>query len=127
MFWRSRRISVLLGACVLVGLSGADGAEPLRLRVSPAMSVAPGFVTVQVSVEEDGQNRLLEVVAESPDFYRRSLIQLDGANAPRLTVIEFRDLPTGLYQVTGTLIGSQGTRATAQRLAKVAPSPGSVR
>ncbi len=91
------------------------------------MSIAPGFVTVQVSIEGDPQNRLLEVVAESPDFYRSSQIQLDGSDAPRLSVIEFRDLPTGLYQVTGTLIGTHGTRATASRLAKVAPSPGSVR
>jgi len=118
---------VLLGACVLAGLSGVDGAERLRLRVSPAMTVAPGFLTVQASVEVDAENRLLQVVAESPDFYRSSQIQLDGANAPRLKVIEFRNLPTGLYQVTGTLIGTQGPRATVLRLAKVAPSAGSVK
>ena len=127
MWRRSRRVFVLLGACVLAGLSGVDGAEPLRLRVAPAMTVAPGFFTVQVSVEADAENRLLQVVAESPDFYRSSQIQLDGAQAPRLKVIEFRNLPTGVYQVTGTLIGTQGTRATVLRLAKVAPSSGSAR
>ena len=88
---------------------------------------APGFLTVQASVETDADNRLLQVVAESPDFYRSSQIQLDGANAPRVKVIEFRNLPTGLYQVTGTLIGTQGPRATVLRIANVAPTGGSVR
>ncbi len=124
---RSRRVFMLLGACVLAGLSGVDAAEPLRLRVTPAMSVAPGLLTVQVSVEADARNRLLEVVAESRDFYRSSVFELDGANAPRVKVLEFRSLPTGVYQVTGTLIGTEGPRATAFRLATVAPSIGSAR
>jgi hypothetical protein len=38
-----------------------------------------------------------------------------------LNVFEFRNLPAGLYQVTGVLLGSRGRRATVSRLARVEP------
>ena len=94
------------------------------MRVTPLMALAPGFLTVRVTVEAAAENRSLQVVAESPDFYRSSQIQLDGAQATPLSVFEFRDLPTGLYEVTGVLIGVNGRRATVSQLAKVQPSPG---
>ena len=94
------------------------------MRVSPAVAMAPGFLTVRVSVEAAAENRTLQVVAESPDFYRSSQIQLDGAHAAPITVFEFRNLPSGLYQVTGVLVGVNGPRATVGGLAKVQPSPG---
>ena len=81
-------------------------------------------MTVRVNIEAAADNRKLQIVAESPDFYRSSEIDLDGANAAPLSVFEFRNLPTGLYQVTGTLVGVSGPRATAWRLAKVEPSAG---
>jgi len=51
-------------------------------------------------------------------------IQLDGRDAPVLSVVEFRNLPTGLYQITGVLVGEHGPRASVLKLAKVAPSVG---
>jgi hypothetical protein len=94
------------------------------MRVSPAVAMAPGFLTVRVSVEAAAENRTLQVVAESPDFYRSSQIQLDGAQAPPLAVFEFRNLPSGLYRVTGVLVGVNGPRATVAGMAKIQPSPG---
>jgi hypothetical protein len=64
------------------------------------------------------------VIAESPDFYRSSEIQIDGANTPPLAVFEFRNLPTGMYQVTGVLVGAHGRRALISRRAKVEPTFG---
>jgi hypothetical protein len=94
------------------------------LKVSPTVVTAPGFLTVRVNVEAITDDRSLEVVAESADFYRSSQISIDGKNASRLSVFEFRNLPTGLYHVTGVLTGVHGPRATAWGLATVAPSPG---
>ena len=94
------------------------------MRVSPAVAMAPAFLTVRVNVEAAAENRLLQVVAESPDFYRSSEIHLDGAQAAPIAVFEFRNLPSGLYQVTGVLVGVNGPRATVGGLAKVQPSPG---
>jgi hypothetical protein len=121
---RHHGAAALLCFCLLCAASTLDGREPLRMRVSPAVAMAPGFVTVRVSVEAAAENRTLQVVAESPDFYRSSQIQLNGAQAAPLAVFEFRNLPSGLYQVTGTLVGVNGPRATVAGLAKVQPSPG---
>jgi len=97
------------------------------MDLSPAVSQAPALLTVRVSIEAAADNRALEVVAESPDFYRSSQIQIEGERGARVNVFQFRDLPTGLYQVTGVLVGVHGPRATVVRLAKVVPSPGSAR
>lgn len=110
--------------CLLLAIPVLDGRELLRMRVTPVMVMAPGFVTVRVNLESAAENRSLQVVAESPDFYRSSEIPLDGEHASPLAVFEFRDLPTGLYEVTGVLVGAHGPRATVSRLAKVQPSPG---
>jgi len=116
--------AALLCVGLLLAVPALDGRELLRMRVTPAMVMAPGFLTVRVNVEAAAENRSLQVVAESPDFYRSSEISLDGAHASPLAVFEFRDLPTGLYEVTGVLVGAHGPRATVSRLAKVQPSPG---
>jgi hypothetical protein len=100
------------------------GIQPMRMQVSPAMSRAPGFVTIRVMLDSAADDRLLRVVAESPTFYRASEIQIDGADAPPLNVFLFRDLPEGLYHVTGTLIGVHGTRAEVGTLVNVQPTFG---
>ena len=56
----------------------ATGAVPLDLRISPPVSLEPAYVTVRVTVEADADNRTLEVVAETADFFRSSQISLDG-------------------------------------------------
>ena len=107
-------------------VSTFGGREPLRMRVTPAMSLAPGFLTVRINVESAAENRSLQVVAESPDFYRSSGIHWMASTPRPLAVFEFRDLPTGLYEVTGILVGAHGQRATVSQLAKVQPSPGTL-
>ena|SRR5215471_15269372 len=102
--------------------SGIQADQAMRMQVSPAMSRAPGFVTIRVSLQSTDDDRLLRIVTESPDYYRASEIQIDGASAPPLNVFLFRDLPPGLYQVTGTLVGVHGTRAQVGTLVKVQPS-----
>ena len=97
------------------------------MQVSPAVSRAPAVVTVRVTVEPAAENRTLEITAESPAFFRSSQVQLEGERGAPVNVFQFRNLPTGLYQVTGVLVGTHGPRATVTRLAKVEPSPGSVR
>ncbi len=66
-------------------------------------------------------------MTQSADYYRRSSIQLDGANAPRLNLFEFRNLPTGTYDVTSVLVGSGGERTMVSRRFQVAAAPGSGR
>ena len=77
--------------------------DRLALKVSPVVSFAPANLVVRATVEANAENRSIEIVAESVDFYRSSLIQLDGDRAPRTSMFEFRSLPTGNYQVRGIL------------------------
>ena len=124
---KPQQIALFLGVCLMSGAVALDGNEPLRMQVSPSVARAPALLTVRVTVEAAADNRLLRVVAESGDFYRSSEVQLDGTNAPPLEVFEFRNLPTGLYQVTGVLVGAGGPRATTLKLAKVEPAVGGPR
>ena len=121
---RHRQPALLLGICLLLAASALDGPAPLQMRVSPRIALAPGFLTVRVRVEAAADNRTLQVVAESADFYRSSEIPLDGVHAAPLAVFEFRNLPSGLYQVTGFLGGVQGRRATVGEVAQVQATTG---
>jgi len=118
---KPERVAAFLGICLLVATRSLNGGEPLRMQVTPSVSRAPALLTVRVNVEAAADNRLLQVAAESPDFYRSSQIQIDGANTPTVNVFEFRNLPSGVYQVTGVLVGVNGRRALVSRLAKVEP------
>jgi hypothetical protein len=112
--------------CAVLLMSGdIGGSAPLRLQVSPAVSRAPGRLTVRVTVASAPENRSLQVVAVSPDYYRSSSVQIDGKDGTPLNVFEFTNLPTGLYEITGVLVGVNGPRATVQGIAKVEPSVGS--
>jgi hypothetical protein len=101
-------ITVLFLTIVSVGAG-----EQLTMKVSPSVSFAPANLIVRAIILQDANNRAVEVVAESPDFYRSSELQLDGENAPRTSTFEFRSLPPGTYEVKATLIGADG-QARAQ-------------
>lgn len=89
--------------------------EELRLRVSPEMSVEPAWIRVHVSVEPDDENRVLEIVAESDEYFRSSRVTLDGARASRTNTVQYRGLPAGTYEVRGSLIGRNGRERAVVR------------
>jgi hypothetical protein len=120
----ARYAALFFGFCVFLAPSALNGGEALQMKVSPAIQRAPAMLTVRIMVESSDDNRLLQVVAESPTFYRSSEVQIDGANSSPLRVFQFRGLPTGRYEVTGVLVGTQGRRAMISRVAEVVPSPG---
>jgi hypothetical protein len=82
--------------------------ERVTMKVAPSVSFAPANLVVRTMVEADANNRAIEVVAESQDFYRSSQIELDGDRAPLTATIEFRNLPSGRYDVKATVIGTSG-------------------
>jgi hypothetical protein len=98
--------AILCGVLLLAAPLGAG--ERLKIRVSPSVSFAPANLVVRTMIEANQDNRAIEIVAESDDFYRSSQIELDGDRAPRTTTFEFRSLPGGTYDVTATLIGVSG-------------------
>ena len=114
----------LFGILILTAATRPIGAgERVSMRVSPAVAFAPANLIVRASVEADQQNRSLQIVAESEDFYRSSEVQLEGENAPRTSMIEFRNLPPGTYEVRVSLLGSGGhQRAFARQQVNVIAS-----
>jgi hypothetical protein len=104
MKWRA----VILGVVIAAAASPIRANDRLALRVSPTVSFAPANLVVRATVEANRDNRSIEIVAESEDFYRSSEMSLDGDRAPRTSLFEFRSLPTGSYQVRATLRGVSG-------------------
>jgi hypothetical protein len=101
-----RTPGLLFGWLVLTSsLLGAG--ETLAVQ-APTVMLAPGHLVVQTTVEPDSANRAIQVVAESPDSYRSSEVQLAGDTAPRRNTFEFKDLPSGIYQIHAMLLGPGG-------------------
>jgi len=119
----SMKLRATLFGILLLTLTLPLGAgERLTLRVSPAVAFAPANMIVRTMIEANAQNRAVAIVADSTEFYRSSEIQLDGEHAPRTTTFEFRSLPPGTYEVTATLIGSDGSAlATVRQQMNVIP------
>lgn len=117
------RIALLVTACAGLLTATADGGGKLTIHVSPSVSMAPAYVVVRARVESDADNRVLEVTAESEDFYRSSQLPLYGSKSPRVNEVHFVGLPPGNYEVTATLIGTQGPRALVSRPIIVSGTP----
>jgi hypothetical protein len=107
----------------LAATSVAGANQSLALKVSPAVSFAPANLIIRTSVDPDADNRSLEVIAESDDFYRSSTVGLDGGRAAKTTQFEFRSLPPGEYRVSVVVTGADGRqRAVARSQARVVES-----
>jgi hypothetical protein len=119
------RSAAVAGWVLLVLALPASSNAPLVVRINPGPATgAPAKVTVLALIEAHADNRALEVVAESPDFLRRSRMSLDGERAARVNQVVFANLPVGRYEVTVVLFGARGPRAAHSRWLQVAPSIG---
>jgi hypothetical protein len=94
---------------------GARSAERISMRVSPSVAFAPADLIVRTTIEASDENRAIEIVAESGDFYRSSEQPLDGERAPRTTELHFRSLPEGEYIVSAVLKGAGDERLAVMR------------
>jgi len=121
-----RFVNISFVAIVLLTASQTQHAralEKLDLRVSPAISLAPASVVVRAIVEHDSQNRELEIVADSSEFYRRTVVDLDGEQAPKTTELKLIDIPGGEYEITATLYTERGVRTSVRRAIMVMSQP----
>ena len=104
------RVPLMLSALLGLTTVSASGTEQLRIAVSPAQSFAPSNLNIRARVVPNADNRAIEVIAESGDFYRSSQISLEGEHAPATIMFEFRAVPGGEYLVYGILTDSAGHR-----------------
>lgn len=115
--------------CALVLATATLGSEQrLAMKLAGAVAFAPADLVVRTTVPADEENRAIEIVAESIDFYRSSEIQLEGERAPRTTMFHLRSLPGGQYEVRAILKGPGGRRlALVQSRFSVVDNPASDR
>jgi hypothetical protein len=119
------RFPLMLSALLTSATIPVNGGEPLRISVSPLQSFAPSTVNIRARVVPSDENRALQVVAESSNFYRSSQMTLEGAQAPAMIAFEFRGLPSGDYDISAILTDSSGhQRAIAEQRARVVSSGG---
>jgi hypothetical protein len=109
------RTVVLAAACVGLSPGLVRSDEKLSIRVNPTMAMAPAFVIVRAVIAADQDNRALDVIAESDDFYTSSQVPLNGTLSPRMKEVRFEGLPAGEYQIRAILVGSQGHRAAVSQ------------
>ena len=102
-------------AILTAGHTQGNAQDKLQLQLSPAVSMAPAYVVVRAIVEHDADNRMLELVADSESFYRRSVVDLDGDRAPKVNELKLIDIPGGEYEVTATLYDMHGERTVVRR------------
>lgn len=113
----------LFGILMLTATLPIGAGERISMKVSPAVAFAPANLIVRATIEADEQNRALQIIAESEDFYRSSEVQLEGDKAPRTSMLEFRNLPPGTYEVRALLVGAGGQqRAFARQQVNVIAS-----
>jgi hypothetical protein len=103
------------------------GAERVTIRVSPTVAMAPALLTIRTTIEPNDDNRLLRVNVDSGGYSTSSDIPLEGRSAPRLNVVQVKNVPSGVYEVRAVLVGSTGPRATTMQLVRIAPAAGQPR
>jgi hypothetical protein len=102
--------TLILGGAILFSAVAAHAGEPVRVRVPTSALMAPADLRIYIVLERHAENRLLRVSAESSDFFRSSDVQLDGEGSARVTILNFRDLPPGSYDVKAEVIGADGRK-----------------
>ena len=107
------RVIILVG--LILAVSPLHGTEPLTLTVSPRQSFAPANLFVKLGIEPNADNRAVEVVAESDQFYRSSRVTLEGDRAAKVIQLQFRNLPGGTYEVRGRVTDDRGREVAFAR------------
>ena len=100
---------------ILCGWTGLAPTAPaaISIRTVPhAFAFAPCPVTVWIRAVSLESDRVMHVTLDGPSFYRSSTWALEGATAPLMHEVRWRDVPQGDYQVTAT-IGNARIRAQA--------------
>jgi hypothetical protein len=110
-------MSIRVLVLTLLGLSTAPlvAGERIGVHVTPSVAFAPADLQVRASIPAGDDNRALEIIAESHNFYSSSEIQLEGDKAPTTTTVEFRSVPVGLYSVRVVVKGMSGKEIASAR------------
>ena len=105
---------------LLAGVRPSSADNAISMRVSPKQAFAPVNLRISVTIEPSADNRSVVIVADSDQFYRSSQIPLEGEHAPRTVNVEFKGVPGGHYEISGTLVNNRGQqRAITRQFARL--------
>jgi len=76
----------------------------IAVYVSPRIAFAPATIVIRTTIAKNADNRAMELEIDGEEYYRSSLVQLEGEDARRTISIELRNLPGGIYHVRATLV-----------------------
>jgi hypothetical protein len=111
--------AVLMALVLAPAWLQAAGSD-LKVRVSPQRGLAPADISVTIALDANDDDRLLEIVVESAEFYQASAIDLDGAKGPHVRDVRFRQLPVGDYEIRVMVSDAEGhERVWARRFLSV--------
>jgi hypothetical protein len=112
---------LVITATALCGATPGSTTSRLTIDVSPRISQAPAAVRIRAIVTPSEGNRGLKIVADSGDYFRSSYIPLDGTDS--VTVTSFKNLPSGQYDVSVTLVDAEGGQVMDRRSITVTGTP----
>jgi hypothetical protein len=79
--------------------SSRPAEDQLSLRISPLVSLDPGFIEIDIRYRADKRDRALVIEIDSEQLFRSSTIAVGGADAPESRWLRFEGLPAGNYSV----------------------------
>lgn len=109
------RMRALVLTLLAAAVAPLGAGERVGVQVTPSVAFAPADLQVRASIPADDDNRALEIIAESHNFYASSEIQLEGAKVPKTTTVEFRSVPVGLYSVRVVVKDAGGREISSAR------------
>ena len=118
------RVFLVALLLTLVVAPSVKGSQRVAIRVSPVVAMEPAALTIRATIEPSDDNRRLSVTLDSDSYSTSSDIPLEGRNSARLSVLELRDIPSGLYEVRAVLSGARGPIASTIQIVKIQPAPG---
>lgn len=87
--------------------------DPISLRVSPRVAMAPVTLTISVRVIPIASDREVYLTVDGPDYYRESawLVESEPGRPHTYDWIQYRDVPAGDYYVVATIGPAGDVRA----------------
>lgn len=84
------------------------GSDQVSIAVSPRISYAPSTLRIRVKLEPNTENRAIQIITDGADFYRSSVIELNGERGPATVEFNIPNIPGGDYDVIAVLLGNSG-------------------
>jgi hypothetical protein len=113
---RSGRATLIIAALGLAATSPLRAREPLTMRISLAVAMAPATLVITTMTDPNTANRALQIQVESRTYYRSSMMEVDGEKAASSRTVHYEGVPGGTYEIRATLFGIDGKmRAEAVR------------